>query len=137
MSKPSPRLTAVNRPYWEGCNADKLMLQRCTAEDCGQYIFYPRVCCPHCGDGNPVWEQVSGRGQVLSYTLVQRPHHESFYAEAPFVFAAVTLEEGPMIYTRIEVDADKAEGLNGRPVAVLFRDDQSPGQKLPFFRLTD
>jgi hypothetical protein len=24
-----PRITGVNRPFWDGCRADKLMLQRC------------------------------------------------------------------------------------------------------------
>lgn len=31
-AKPAPRVTDINRPFWEGCNAGKLMLQRCRAE---------------------------------------------------------------------------------------------------------
>ena len=26
---PQPRITEVNRPFWDGCRAGKLMLQRC------------------------------------------------------------------------------------------------------------
>lgn len=131
-SKPMPRMTAFSRPFWQGCNEGRLMLQRCTASDCGKLVFYPRVCCPHCGGGDLKWEEVSGQGNVTTFTIVQRPHHESFYAEAPFVFASVTLSEGPMLYTRVACDPAATEGLIGTPVRVVFR-DLTDNQKVPFF----
>jgi uncharacterized OB-fold protein len=134
-TKPTPRISAFSRPFWQACNEERLVLQRCTAADCGKLIFYPRVCCPHCGGGELKWEQVSGRGSVTTFTIVQRPHHESFYAEAPFVFAAVALAEGAMIYTRIECDPAATDGLIGKPVTVVFR-DLTEKQKVPFFAPT-
>lgn len=134
-SKPMPRMTTFSRPFWQGCNEGRLMLQRCTASDCGKFVFYPRVCCPHCGGGDLEWKEVSGRGKVTTFTIVQRPHHESFYAEAPFVFAAVTLAEGPMLYTRIECDPAATERLIGAPVHAVFR-DLTDLQKVPFFALS-
>lgn len=132
-AKPQPRVTAFSRPFWQACNAERLILQRCTAPDCRKWIFYPRVCCPHCGGGELSWEAAAGTGTVTTFTVVHRPHHESFYPEAPFVFAAVTLAEGPLIYTRIECDPHAVEGLIGTPVEVVFR-PLSPTQKAPYFR---
>ncbi|MEP9347732.1 OB-fold domain-containing protein [Xanthobacter sp. KR7-225] len=132
-AKPAPRLSAINRPFWQACNDERLMLQRCAAPQCRRFVFYPRACCPHCGGGALTWEQASGAGTVTTFTVVHRPHHESFYAEAPFVFAAVTLDEGVLIYTRIECDPEAVDDLIGTPVEVVFR-ALSPTQKAPYFR---
>jgi uncharacterized OB-fold protein len=134
MNKPAPKLTPINRPYWEGCNEGRLMLQRCRAEGCGKYNFAPRVCCPHCGSDDLAWEQASGKARVLTHAIIHHPLNEAFAGDVPFIFAAVTLDEGPMLYTRIEMDPADSEGLDGRAVSVVFKDDQLPGQTLPFFR---
>lgn len=134
MAKPAPRLTPVNRPFWEACNEDRLRLQRCTAEACRRFVYFPRVCCPYCGNGDLTWEDVSGRGTVTTFTIVHQPLSPNFEADVPYVYGAVTLEEGPLLYTRLDVSPDAVQGLNGRSVEVVFRDDQVEGQKLPFFR---
>jgi uncharacterized OB-fold protein len=135
MTKLAPKLTPVNRPFWEGCNRQRLMLQRCVAEACGRYVFYPRICCPHCGSGELAWEQVSGKARVRSFTVVHHPLNEALLADAPYIFAAVTLEEGPTMYTRLDVDPSSTDGLMDHPVEVVFKNDQVPGQQMPFFRL--
>jgi hypothetical protein len=132
-AKPLPRITAVNRPFWEACNEEVLLLQRCTAAGCGRAIFYPRVCCPHCGDGAPEWVESKGQGRVVTFTLVQRPHHDSFYAEAPFIFAAIELDEGVLLYSRLEAPPDDTDRLIGSRVEVVYR-DLGPSQKAPYFR---
>ena len=77
---PMPRPTATNRPFFEGCNAGVLRIQRCTAEGCRRPIFYPRVCCPHCGHGTLDWADCSGSGRVISFTVVHRPGHDAVAA---------------------------------------------------------
>lgn len=135
IDKPLPRITAVNRPFWDACNEGRLVLQRCAAPGCQKAVYYPRVCCPYCGGGELRWTEASGKGCVTTFTVVHRPHHESFYDEAPFVFAAVTLDEGALIYTRIECDPYQVDGLLGRRVEVIFR-DLGPSQKAPYFKPT-
>ncbi len=39
--KPLPVVTEENRPFWEGCQQGKLLLQQCS--ECQQYQFYPRL----------------------------------------------------------------------------------------------
>lgn len=130
-----PRRSAFSRPFWEACNQGRLLLQRCQAVGCGKYVFYPRVCCPHCGGGDLRWEDASGRGRIVSFTRVHRPHHESFYADAPICFIAVRLEEGPLIYSRLSDKAASDEGLIGSEVRTVFV-EHAVGEKLPFFALT-
>ena len=133
--KPSPRLSEVNRPFWEACNAQVLKLQRCQSDACGKFIYYPRVCCPHCNSGDTQWTEVSGHGEIVSSTTVHRPHHETFYAEAPILFAAIKLDEGPIMFSRLTDRVDSNTTLVGQRVHVTFI-DHTKDQKLPFFSLS-
>ena len=87
--KPQPRVNDVTRPFWEGANGGRLMIQRCS--NCRRAVFYPRVCCPFCKAPDPSWERASGRGRIISHTTVRRTHHDGFNEDAPYVFAAVEL----------------------------------------------
>jgi uncharacterized OB-fold protein len=130
--KPQPRVTELNRPFWEGCNAGRLFIQECRA--CERKVFYPRVCCPFCKAGNLGWIQASGQGSVISHTTIRRTHHDSFNAQAPYVFAAVALQEGPCMYAQLLDSPIDGPSLVGRTVTVVFV-DHGPGQKIAAFRL--
>lgn len=130
--KPMPRITRINRPFFEACNVGELKLQRCKA--CAKHIYFPRVCCPHCGGGDLEWVTVSGRGTIRTHTLVRRPQHPSFFPEAPYHVLAVTLEEGPLMYSRLAGEAPEDADLIGRKVRVVFS-QEAPNQRLPFFEL--
>jgi uncharacterized OB-fold protein len=132
--KPVPRINSINRPFWEGNNRDELVIQQCDAPECRHYVYYPRVCCPYCGGGDLTWKKISGRGRIKTYTIVHRPQHESFFAEAPYYVIAVELDEGPLMYSRLAGKPASGERLMGRAVRVVFN-DHAPGQKLPFFEL--
>lgn len=132
MQKPQPRVTEQNRPFWDGCNEGRLVIQRCRA--CAKAVFYPRACCPYCKAGELDWFTASGRGRVISHTTVRRTHHDSFNAEAPYVFAAVALEEGPWIYAQLPGAPTEGASLVGRAVDAVFV-DQGPGRKIAAFRL--
>ena len=131
-AKPLPRVNAINRPFFEGCNQERLMLQRCKAAKCGKHIYFPRVCCPYCRGGDLEWVQASGAGTIVSYTVVHRPNHPSFFAEAPYYFIAVQLREGPLMYSRLAERPDPAAKLLGAEVRVAFV-AQAETQKLPYF----
>ena len=131
-AKPLPRVNAINRPFFEGCNQDRLMLQRCKAPSCGKHVYFPRVCCPYCKGGELEWVQASGAGTIVSYTLIHRPNHPSFFPEAPYYFIAVRLREGPLMYSRLDERPDAAADLIGADVRVRFV-PQAETQKLPYF----
>ncbi len=129
--KPQPRVTALTRPFWDGANDGRLLIQRCQA--CTRAVVSPRVCCPHCQASHLDWVEASGRGQVISHTTVRRTHHDGFNAEAPYVFAAIALAEGPCIYAQLP-NAPLEANLIGRPVIVGFA-AHGPGRQLPVFHL--
>lgn len=133
-AKPAPRINAINRPFFEACNRDALVLQRCRASGCGRFVYFPRVCCPYCGGGDLEWREASGRGRVRTFTVVHRPQHPSFLPEAPYWFAAIDLEEGPLMYARVEGTPDPAVDLIGRTVEAVFV-RLTDEQKLPHFRV--
>jgi len=132
MLKPQPRINALNQPFWQGCNDDRLMIQYCAS--CRHHVFYPRVCCPYCREDGLQWVLASGRGKVLSHTTVRRTHHDGFNAEAPYVFAAIELEEGPCLYGQLPGAPVDGESLIGLQVRATFV-EHGPGQKIAAFRL--
>ncbi len=120
--KPFPVPSLETRPYWEGCKAHELRIQKCAA--CGQHQFYPRLYCAKCFSDRVEWVRASGRGKVATFTIVRRPVSPAFADEVPYVVALVTLEEGPTMMTNIVgIAVEKVE--MGMPVTVTF-DDWSP-----------
>ena len=132
MLKPQPRITELNRPFWSGCNEGHLMIQHCPA--CERAVFYPRVCCPFCQHGELEWKPASGKGSVISHTTVYRTHHDGFNAEAPYVFAAIALEEGPCFYAQLNGAPTEGASLVGRAVRAEFV-PHGPQLKIAAFRL--
>jgi uncharacterized OB-fold protein len=133
--KPQPRVTEITRPFWEGCNARRLMMQRCQNPRCGKTVFYPRVCCPYCQGADLIWVDVAGRGSIVSHTTVHRPHHDGFNAEVPYVFAAIEIE-GAQLYAQVPDAPTDGRSLVGRTVAVAFV-THGPDRLMPVFRLVD
>lgn len=133
MLKPQPRITEVNRPFWEACNDGRLTMQRCCNPDCRQTVFYPRVCCPHCHGAELDWVDVGSLGRIVSHTSVHRPHHEGFRAEVPYVFAAIEIE-GVTLYAQVLEAPVDGTSLIGRTVSVEFA-SHGPDRRLAVFRL--
>jgi uncharacterized OB-fold protein len=115
--KPLPRIDPDNRPYFDSAARRQFVIQRCL--ECGHWVFYPRVACPYCLSAALEWRKASGRGELLSYALVQRPHHPAFYDEVPIVFAAIRLAEGPVMLSEIRSAAVESLRL-GMPLRVAF-----------------
>lgn len=129
-----PRVSAIDSRFWEACDEGRLMIQRCGAPGCGSHVYYPRVCCPYCGGGTLVWEEACGQGELVSSTVIWRPNHESFRGEVPYQFACIRLQEGPLIYSRLRVDAPDVPAASGARVRVTF--ENNGGVTLPYFELT-
>lgn len=134
VPKPQPRVTQLTKPFWEGASERRLMIQRCARPECGKAVFYPRVCCPFCQGAELNWFEASGKGQIISHTTVRRTHHDGFNAEAPYVFAAVALEEGPCVYAQIPGAPTDGPSLVGKAVTVDYV-VHGPGRCMPVFRL--
>jgi uncharacterized OB-fold protein len=136
MNKPQPRVTELNRRYWDGINAGHLVLQHCLNHACRRAIFYPRVCCPYCQHAELEWRDATGRGHVVSHSTIRRTHHDGFNAEAPYVFAAVELAEGVLVYAQLPGAPVDGTLLVGRAVAADFV-PHGPDRRMLVFRLAD
>jgi uncharacterized OB-fold protein len=78
--------------------------------------------CNHCGREDHVWERVSGRGTIHSFTIARQSTTRGFQSEVPYVVVLVAVEEDPdvLVLTNLVGDFD-LDGLDvGDPVTVTF-----------------
>lgn len=118
MMKPVPVADDVSRPFWDGCKAHKLLIQKC--RDCGTPRFPPSAVCAKCQSSETEWVEVSGRGTVYSWIVVVHPVPREVYGdEVPYVVALIDLEEGVRMVSNI-VGCDPHAVTDGMPVEVTF-----------------
>jgi len=129
---PQPLEDEDNRPFLDGWRSGKLFLQQ--SREGGRLFFYPRPVCPYSGSTDLVWKQASGKGRVLSYSLVMRPNDPSFNDDVPIILAEIRLEEGATLLGRI-VLADPLQVQSGIAVELLPPSDAAR-YPLPTFRPT-
>ncbi|WP_225891407.1 Zn-ribbon domain-containing OB-fold protein [Streptomyces dioscori] len=127
--RPLPRPTDLSRPFWDGCLGGRLLVQRCA--NCERCFFIPSAFCPHCLDTDYAWVESSGRGHVVTFTVVWRPPTPAF--DPPYVVAVIRLEEEYEMFTNI-VGAEPDTDLIGAAVRVRFH-QESADVALPFFEL--
>jgi uncharacterized OB-fold protein len=88
-------------------------------EACGNTIFPPRDVCPHCAEQKQRWTNLSGRGEVYSYTTMYSAPL-GFEEYTPYTMALVRLAEGPMITAQL-TDVDAEAVFVGMPVEMVTR----------------
>ncbi len=129
-TKPFPRLTPDNTPFWEGCRQHRIMLPTC--RQCGRPHWPPGPVCPFCFSEDLAWVQASGRGVVSSYVIVHKAWLPAFEADLPYNAAQVELDEGVRLTGNVIGIRDDALHV-GMAVEVVF-DDVAPDVTLPRFR---
>jgi uncharacterized OB-fold protein len=86
---------------------------------CGGTIFPPRDVCPYCAEQKQHWTNLSGRGEVYSYTnMFTAPN--GFEEYLPYTMALVKLAEGPLVTAQL-TDVDTEEVFVGMPVEMVTR----------------
>ncbi|MFC4564694.1 Zn-ribbon domain-containing OB-fold protein [Nocardiopsis mangrovi] len=88
-----PVPTPLTAPYWSACRQGVLAIQRCAA--CRRFVHFPESVCPFCRGTVLGFEPVSGRGHVVTYTVVHRPFAPGFADQVPYAAAWVELAEQP------------------------------------------
>ncbi len=102
---------------------------KCT--NCGTAYFPPRSVCPECPAHRQSIEkmipfQLSGEGEVLSFTIVHEPA-EGFELQVPYVLALVKTVEGPVLTGQV-VDASPEAVAIGLKVRATFRKLREEGK---------
>jgi len=129
-SMPPPLADTITLPFWQAAAEHRLVVQRCG--DCGRTRLPPAPICPGCRSEASDWQEVPGRGEVYTYTIVHRP----IAAEQtlPFVVAVIALEEsGGLRMISNLVDVDPGDVTVGMPVEVVW-EDMSEELAIPRFR---
>lgn len=96
---------------------------------CGSIHFPPRSVCPKCrreSIGRITQRQLSGRGSILTATVVHQPA-EGFELQAPYVMAIVELEEGCRLMSQV-VDVEPKAARPGLAVEAAFRRIREDGR---------
>jgi uncharacterized protein len=134
-SRPLPVPDARSAPFWAAAAAHVLTVARCSR--CGNLTLPPDAVCPQCGSTDPgfVFEPVSGRGAVRSWTVLRQSALPGFDADLPFVLVDVELVEQPelRLIGRL-LDGPDAPLHTGDRVRVAFEDLQD-GVAVPAFAL--
>jgi uncharacterized protein len=131
MTRPTPKEVPWDRDFWANSARGVLSAQRC--QDCGRLQHYPKPVCSACMGPNLVFEPLSGKGTVYSFTTVRRPENPDFVAEAPYTVIDVQLDEGIRFLSRLADEAD-ADGLRiGDPLEAVFRPVGDGTKHLPYF----
>jgi uncharacterized OB-fold protein len=127
---PSPLADAITLPWWQAAAEHRLVVQRCAA--CGHLHMPPTPVCPECRNSESSWQQVSGRGEVYTYTIAHRPIAQG--QPLPTVIAVIALEDagGVRLLSNL-VDVDPAAISIGMPVEVVW-EDMSDDLAIPRFR---
>lgn len=121
-AKPLPKVTDESAPFWEGCKAHELRIQRC--DSCARFRFPPQNMCRHCNSAEFTWAPVSGKGTVYSFTVPTNTSPGELPARGfdyPYAVALVELEgtDGVRIASNI-VDCPVDEIAIDMPVEVTF-----------------
>jgi uncharacterized OB-fold protein len=148
-----PPITETSAPFWDATRREQLVLQWCT--ECDRPIWFPREVCPRCMSSSLEWRPASGRGEVYSFTVENKPGPRSPFlgsprrdasdaeedepqAESPYggryTIALIALEEGVRLMSNVVGDPDAV--AVGRAVTVTW-EPLSDGRNLPLFALAE
>lgn len=94
---------------------------------CGTFIFPPRDVCPECAAEAKTTFQLSGKGEVYSWTVIQDAP-QGFEEQAPYVLAMVKLDEGPMVTAQLtDLDGAPQMGMRVEMVTRRLRSEGAEG----------
>ena len=85
------------------CSEKKVMASRC--KGCAELWLPPRPLCPKCHSNKMEWEELTGKGKLVSFTVIGvgpwTMTNEGYDKDHPYCSGVVELEEGPRISTQI------------------------------------
>lgn len=129
--KPLPKITPLNKPFWDAARERRLVVQTCRA--CGDAHFPPSPVCPACLSDTQEWKDAAGTGTLESWVAFHRAYWDGFRDHLPYDVCLVRLTEGPLLVSNLVGDTAKAK--LGAPVRVVF-DPVTDTVTLPKFTLT-
>ncbi len=119
----------ADMPFWEACRNNRFLLHRC---GCCDRHYWPASRCIEHGDTAMAWVEVSGEGELYTYTVMHKVMSSAWKDKAPYVVGVVKLDQGPMFHTNvIECPPDQLQvGMRLQPL--MLRQDN--GMTVPVYR---
>jgi uncharacterized protein len=116
-TRPKPVIDNWNRPFWQACREQRLLLQRCAVT--GKFFFPPAPVSPFTGLPQWEWTECSGTGTMWSFVVFHQNYFDGMQDELPYPVAMVKLDEGPYLLTNL-ADMAVGEARIGMRLAVRF-----------------
>jgi uncharacterized protein len=128
--RPLPTVTTDSEEFWNSVRERALRLQKC--DSCHEFRYYPSPICHFCSSDAFTWTPVSGRGEIYSYTILERARGNPFEGDTPIAIVLVTLDEGPVMMSNL-IDYDDAALAIGDRVTIEYG-EIGEDVTLPLFR---
>ena len=135
--RPPPELfklstNAWTQPFWDATARHELVAAQCA--DCGTFRMPPTPFCPCCQSQRIDWQTLSGRGEVYSYTIVERAILPGMDEHLPYVPAVITLDGagGVRLISNL-VEVEVADIRVSMAVRVVWDDVPGRGVAVPRF----
>lgn len=81
------------KPFWDAAREHRLVIPQC--DDCGTFHLPPSPVCYECDGESISMTEVSGAGEVYSFTIVRHPVVPALVPVVPYVIAVVDLDGAP------------------------------------------
>ncbi|WP_083734714.1 Zn-ribbon domain-containing OB-fold protein [Actinomadura sp. CNU-125] len=117
---------AADAEFWAACRDGRYLIMRCGT--CGLAVW-PAGACPRHGAAAMAWTDASGRGTLVTWTVVHQRYATSFDGAPPNV-ALVELDEGPLVHASV-LGTDRLE--IGMRLEAVF-EEIGPDVTVPAFR---
>ncbi|TRW46687.1 Zn-ribbon domain-containing OB-fold protein [Georgenia yuyongxinii] len=98
---PDVETTADSKRFWEELAHGRITLPWCNT--CDTYVWFPRPLCPRCLTVVNAERTLAGEGDVYSFSIVHRAA-PGFTVDRPYVFAYITLDDGPTVLSNVVGD---------------------------------
>jgi uncharacterized OB-fold protein len=112
-----PTIDDGNRPFWDGCLEERLVLQRC--DSCAHLRYPISPVCPQCIGTSATWVEVDGTGEVYSFGVFRHAYNDAWRGRVPYTVALVKLDAGPTLISNV-VGIDPQEVQVGLRVTAVF-----------------
>lgn len=106
---PAPAATDLDRPYWDGLRAERLLLQRCRR--CARFQWGPEWICHRCLNFDLEFAEVAPRGVIYSHERVWHPVHPALKEQGPYVIVLVELPQADGVRVVGNLLGDPAQQL--------------------------
>ena len=98
VTREPPRPRTFSKAYWDATRQKRLLVQY--DKRSGKYQFFRRATSIYDGHRDLEWREVSGKGELSSFTIAHRAR-PPFQGHEPFAIGLVTLDEGVNVMANI------------------------------------